>query len=90
MIQFQNRLLNSLVSIFFLSLSIFFRKKSLMIFTNRLNLILWFMIIINIILFLNLVFFQKESFRKIRAISFPELRLIFLAGTLLLSFYTLA
>ena len=90
MIQIQSRLLNSLISIFFLSLSIFFRKKSLMVFTNRLNLILWFMIIINLTLFFNLILFQKKFFKKIKAISLPELRLIFLAGTLLLSFYTLA
>ncbi len=90
MIQIQNRLLNSFVSIFFLSFSIFFRKKSLFIFTNRLALILWFMIIINLVLFFNLIFFQKDCFKRIKKISFSELRLTFFAGAFLLAFYTLA
>ena len=90
MIQTQSRLLNSLISIFFLSLSIFFRKKSLMVFSDRLNLILWFMIIINLTLFFNLILFQKDCLKRIKKISFTELRLSFFAGAFLLAFYTLA
>jgi drug/metabolite transporter (DMT)-like permease len=90
MIQIPNRLINSLLSIFFLSLSIFFRKKALLIILNRFNLILCFVIIINLTLSLNVILFQKEWFKKINRISFPELGLIFCSGSFLLLFYVLA
>ena len=90
MVQTQSRLLNSLISIFFLSLSIFFRKKSLLFFSDRINLILWFMVIVNLTLFINLIVFQRDCFKRIRGICVPESQLIFLAGSLLLTFYTLA
>lgn len=89
-ITFQNRLLNSLISIFFLSFSIFFRKKALLFFTNNFSLVLWFMVTINLTLFFNLLLFQKNSFRKISTTCLPQLHLIFCSGCCLLTFYTLA
>ncbi len=90
MTQNQKRLFYSIISILFLSLSIFFRKKSLFYFSNRLNLILWFMVIVNLTLFLNLIIFQKGYFKKVKETCIPEFKLIFFAGCFLLTFYTLA
>lgn len=90
MAQIHKRLINSLLSVFYLSLSIFFRKKALLIVNNRFSLILYFMIIINLTLSFNLILFQKEWVKKIKKISYPEWRLIFCAGFFLLAFYILA
>lgn len=90
MIQLPKRTLNALFSIFFLSLSIFFRKMVLLIIPDRFFLILCFMFFINLTLSLNLILFRQNWLEEIKKISFPDLKLAFFAGIFLLLFYALA
>jgi len=88
--QIPKKLINALLSISFLSLSIFFRKIALSLISDRFYLILCFMIFANLTLSLNLILSQKEWLEKIKKISWSEIRLSIFAGSFLFAFYALA
>ena len=82
------RLIYSLIAIFSLSLSIFFRKKALLIGIPPLELLLQFIVISAIILTLNLFLFQKKYFKKIKKITQLQWCFIFFAGIFLLAAFS--
>ena len=90
MIQIPRRLVTVILSISFLSLSIFFRKKALLLITDRFFIILCFMFFAHLVLFLNLIIFQKNWLKKVKKICLSDWQLILLGGTFLLLFYALA